>query len=529
MTIGELLADQARAQPDSAALVDDRAGRSLTFSELAVHVAHAAAWWQSQGITRGKAVLVFVPMSADLYVALLALFRLGAVALFLDPSAGRRHIEQCCALWAPDALLAIPKAHLLRITPGALQRIPLKVSLDHWLPGSRTWPRQWGKEACSTDMAKPADPALVTFTSGSTGQPKAALRTHQFLLAQHRALETNISLEAGEIDLATLPIFTLANLAAGVTTVIPDVDLRHPGAIDAERVFAQIQRRGVNRLTASPAFLERLIDYGQAAGRTLVTLRKVFTGGGPVFPRLLESMRQLAPRADVVAVYGSTEAEPIAHIEAGEIHAADTEAMQGGRGLLVGVPVKEVTLRILRDHWGAPVGQMTVDEFCAKTMPSGEPGEIVVTGEHVLKGYLGGIGDEETKFRMGGAIWHRTGDAGLLDESGRLWLLGRCAFRIDDPHGSIYPFGVECVAMNCMGVRRAAFLPLSGRRLLVVEGIVDPARKERLRFDIAWACVDEVRFIKRMPVDKRHNSKIDYPKLREMIGSKGAKAQADVG
>jgi hypothetical protein len=73
--------------------------------------------------------------------------------------------------------------------------------------------------------------------------------------------------------------------------------------------------------------------------------------------------------------------------------------------------------------------------------------------------------------------------------------------------------------MNCTGVRRAAFLSQFGRRLLVVEGAADPESKERLRSETAWARVDEVRFIKRMPVDKRHNSKIDYPKLREIIGS----------
>lgn len=110
MTIGDLLEGQARARPDALALVDDRAGRTLTFAALDEEVGRAAAWWRARGIGRGKAVLVFVPMSADLYVALLALFRLGAVALFLDPSAGREHIEQCCARQAPDALLATPRA-----------------------------------------------------------------------------------------------------------------------------------------------------------------------------------------------------------------------------------------------------------------------------------------------------------------------------------------------------------------------------------------------------------------------------------
>src|ERR1700679_3942539 len=129
MTIGDLLTEQARRGADALALADDRAGRMLTFGGLADEVGHAAAWWQSQGLKRGMAVLVFVPMSADLYVALLALFRLGAVALFLDPSAGQEHIERCCARWAPEALLAISKAHLLRLKSRALRRIPIKVSI----------------------------------------------------------------------------------------------------------------------------------------------------------------------------------------------------------------------------------------------------------------------------------------------------------------------------------------------------------------------------------------------------------------
>src|SRR5437773_2403780 len=81
-----------------------RGGRasSLTFAELEREVATAAAWLESLGLRKGMAALVFVPMSAELYVALLAMFRLGAVALFLDPSAGRAHIERCCARWPPD-------------------------------------------------------------------------------------------------------------------------------------------------------------------------------------------------------------------------------------------------------------------------------------------------------------------------------------------------------------------------------------------------------------------------------------------
>lgn len=517
MTIGDKLTEQARVRPGTVALIDDAAGRTLTFAQLDDEVAKAAAWWRARGLKRGEAVLVFVPMSADLYVALLALFRIGAVALFLDPSAGKEHLERCCARWAPVALLAIPKAHLLRLRSRALRAIPLKVTTGGWLPGTVRWLLGTTAERVTANDAQPEDAALVTFTSGSTGVPKGAVRTQGFLLAQYRALAPSIALEAGDVDLATLPVFTLANLAAGVTTVIPDVELRKPGAVDAARVWAQIERRGVNRITASPAFFERLIAEGKARGATLAGLRKLYTGGAPVFPRLLEALQALAPNAEVVAVYGSTEAEPIAHVGAHEIGADDLAVMRGGRGLLAGVPVDEVKLRVVRDRWGVARGTLSAEEFAAECLPVGETGEIVVAGDHVLPGYLGGIGDEETKFRVAGEVWHRTGDAGLLDERGRLWLAGRCAARIENARGAIYPFGVECVAMTFPSVRRAAMVALDGRRVLVVEAERDDRMAAELVVAVAWAQVDDVRFMATLPVDKRHNAKVDYPELRKRL------------
>jgi acyl-coenzyme A synthetase/AMP-(fatty) acid ligase len=287
MTIGDILALPVRTRPDAVALIDVRRGgeRRLTYADLGREVAAAAAWLETQGLRRGQAVLVFVPVSADLYVALLALFRLGAVALLLDPGAGRAHIEQCCARWRPDGLLAVPRAHLLQLRSAALRRIPLQMVAGGWFPGARRWPAGRRSEHADTWPAlAPESPALVTFTSGSTGLPKAAVRTHGFLLAQHRVVARHLALTPGEVDLATLPVFTLANLASGVTTVLPDVDLRRPGAVDGADVAATMARFGVTRITASPAFFERLRDHLAASGRTLPTLRKLFSGGGAGFP-----------------------------------------------------------------------------------------------------------------------------------------------------------------------------------------------------------------------------------------------------
>lgn len=523
MNIAEILRIHATARPMAAAIIDARRGRTrtLTFAGLDRASARAAHVLRRAGLRPGDTVMVFHPMSAELYIALTALLRLGLVAMFMDPWAGRAHIEHCCSLSPPRALIASPRAHLLRLLSPALRRIPLKFSIALPVPGAVTL--GWGEGGAVCELVEPClpeTPALLTFTSGSTGRPKAAVRTHRFLLAQHRALEQTMELTPGEVDLATLPIFVLANLASGVTSLIPNADLLHPGTIDPGPVVAQIDAHQPARMAASPAFLERLADYCAYHNRTLRGVRKIFTGGAPVFPRLLHRLRSAAPGAEITAVYGSTEAEPIAHIAYRAIKSEDIAAMLGGRGLLAGFPIPAIELKILPDRWGGPVGPYTRTEFEAACLPPGQAGEIVISGPHVLGGYLGGHGNEESKFSVDAARWHRTGDAGYLDDRGRLWLLGRCAARIENASGTVYPFTIECAAYQHPGVRRAAVASYQGRRILALElsGGVANADLTRFTQTLAWARIDEIQIHKQIPVDKRHNAKIDYPALRRLVG-----------
>jgi len=510
-TVPQLLRDAAQAWPDRPAIIESPRGieRQISFAALQKSADQFAIHLQSKGIRKGDAVLVFVPMSIDLYVILLGLFRLGAVATFLDPSAGVRHINACCQLRPPRAFIGGWKAHALGVLSSGIRAIPIKLISTQQPSG--------GDESTLptvTDL-QTNDPALITFTSGSTGQPKAAVRSHRFLLAQHHALKSSIRLEAGELDLTTLPIFVLANLASGVTSLLPDANLARPGFVNPDKIGNQIRKYGPTRTGGSPAFYERLAEESEL----LKGFQKIYTGGAPVFPNLLQKLQKLAPFAKVTAIYGSTEAEPIAEIACSEIAEADWLAMRSGRGLLTGHPVEGIQLRVLKDQWGTPMGNLSAEQFQSVTQAIGRTGEIVVSGNHVLSGYLNGQGDSETKFRVEGTLWHRTGDAGYLDEQGRLWLVGRCSAKIEDAKGTLYPFTAECIAQAFPFVRRSAFVSRQGERLLAVEyrNVPDQTEADQLRQALRQVEVDRLISIKSIPVDSRHNAKVNYPQLLKAL------------
>ncbi len=530
MNICHILIEQAARYPDRPAIVEGagRGTRTLSFAQIAERSARAAALFRMSGLTKGDRVLLFQPMSIELYVALLGIFRLGLVATVLDPSAGRRHIEQCCEIARPKAFLGPARAHILRFICKGLRQVKHHFVTAGWAPNAVRWstlkhlsPRD------SIATCNSSHEALLTFTSGSTGQPKATVRSHGFLRAQHSVLAESIDLEPREVDLATLPIFVLANMASGVTSIIPQCDLRRPGFIEPGPVLQQLEHHGITRTVGSPALYDRLLEGArEAAGKEsekgrvrLGMLEKLYTGGAPVFPRLLHELRAAMPQGRVIVVYGSTEAEPISHLDWDDASASDLAAMYAGKGLLVGRPVHQIDLRIADNRWGEPLPATSAQEFADLILPPEHPGEIIVCGPHVLTGYLNGVGDEETKFRVGSEVWHRTGDAGYMDAEGRLWLLGRAGAVIQDTRGTIYPFAAECAASNLDWIERSALARLSGERLLAVQlGPRAPADAERRVLEaLSWAHLDRVVRLPRIPVDRRHNAKIDYSSLEKEL------------
>jgi acyl-CoA synthetase (AMP-forming)/AMP-acid ligase II len=514
--LAEHLLRVARERPDQPALVDCCGGRerSWSFARLAADTARAAAALRAAGLRAGDVLLLWQPMSAELYILLIGAWRAGLVALFMDPGQHRRHKAAGALLWPPRALAGPWQAHLLSWTVPGLRGQLRRFITAGWFPGARR---------LALDAAEPADtllaecdddtPALVTCTSGSTGEPKAIVRTHGFLRRQHEVLVRELELQPGQIDLTGMPIFVLANLGSAVTSLIPAGNIARPGAIEPAPVLAQVRRWHPDRAIAAPAFWERLLQGG--AVPELAALRKIFTGGGPVHGELMQRLRHAAPQAQVTAVYGSTEAEPMAHITAAEWSALPAQA---GRWLPAGAIVEGMDVRVLADHWGQPLPSWTPQEFAAQQLPPGQVGEIVVAGALVIPGYLHGRGDAETKIRVGNIIWHRTGDAGCIDAAGRLWLAGRCAAKVRLGERVLYPLEVELCARQVRDVRRCALVQCGDHVILAVEADAAETSAAVRQHLVAHQFTGvQVRRVPHLPMDRRHNSKIDLVALRARL------------
>jgi olefin beta-lactone synthetase len=466
--IGAFIEMAARRGEQTAII--DREGRTISFAGLARRSGALAEGWHRGGLRPGDRVLLAMPVGIDLYAAIAGLWRLGAAIVFPEPALGLAGLRHAMRMTQPQALLTAGAYGVARVLVPGLWGVSLHLRLDADTPGDRL-------NACGADEA-----ALLSFTSGSTGRPKAILRSHGFLAAQDAALDPLIAPERDdEVDLVAFPVFVLANLARGTTSVLPNWRLRNPGSADTDAILRVLKTHRITRALVPPSIGEIL------ASAPDLPLRILLTGGGPVFPDLLRRLRRVMPdTADIISVYGSTEAEPIAWQRASAISAGQWRAMETGSGLLAGQPIGAVDIRL-------------IDQ------------EILVTGDHVNKSYLGGQGDADNKITLDGRVWHRTGDAGRLDAEGNLWLRGRLSGRC----GEVYPFQVEAPARLWAGVKRTALVPIDGRPMLAIEG--DEAQLGVWKEAAAGLGVDTVVRIGHMPMDRRHQSKIDHPALRKLM------------
>jgi olefin beta-lactone synthetase len=520
--IVEAFNDQARRTPDRLALTITRHGdatgvETATFGDLRDRAERYAAGLRDADFREGHRILLAADLSVDFYALAMAIVGSRMTVVFIDGSMERRRLLG--ALRSAGARGVVGGADSLR----RWWRVPPLFRMRRYTPdaaprGVRALARLVGPAGQATLVPSPPDtPAFVSFTSGSTGRAKGAVRTHGVLLGQHRALARHLPAADGDVDMPCFPAMVLHNLCLGVPTVLPPIDLRRPDRIDPAAVVDTARRTGVTTLSGAPAYIELVVEHLHATGEGLSRVRRVMVGGAPVPRALCVRVMEAFPGADTRVLYGSTEAEPIAHVTMAEVVAAN------GDGLLVGAPVPEVDL-VIADLPDSIDGERDRAHLMAANT---RVGEIVVRGAGVSRTYVGDpIAEAAYKVREpGGAVWHRTGDIARLDSQGRLWLMGRRNDAVRRSGRTIHPLPLEVAVGELPGVRRAALVAHAGapdgELVVIPRGVGTLAR--------VVACLEDhgleglpVRVVKDIPMDRRHASKIDRSELASRLATTAA-------
>jgi len=527
VNISRPLTEMARTQPETPAIIFPQEQRRLTFRELEEESCRIAAGCGRIGISRGMRVALLVPPSPELFAMTFALFKVGAVPVFIDPGIGARNMKGCLADAAPEAFIGIPRAHVARRMLG-WGRATLRILVT--VGGGRFWggvPLAELRRPAAGDVpftpvrTRRDEVAAILFTSGSTGPPKGAVYTHGTFAAQVDALREMYDIRPGEVDLPTFPLFALFAPALGMTALIPRMDFTRPGQVDPRNILGPAEEYAATTMFGSPALLNRVGRHGVANGIKLPSLKRVISAGAPVPAAVLERFAALLPDdAEIFTPYGATEALPVSSIGSREI-LGETGRMTGeGRGVCIGRPVSSISLAII------PISDEPIETWREElALPAGEVGEIAVRGPQVSTAYLNRL--EATRLAKiadpSGGVWHRMGDVGYRDSAGRIWFCGRKSHRVVTEQETLYTIPVEGVFNTHPEVFRTALVGISGPKrttcpvlCVELEEKKSRAEQERIRQELLelgghyphTRGIREILFHPGFPVDIRHNAKI---------------------
>jgi acyl-coenzyme A synthetase/AMP-(fatty) acid ligase len=375
--------------------------------------------------------------------------------------------------------------------------------------------RARGKGTALPTRPGPNDDAGVGFTSGSTGPAKGVIYKHHQLQAQRDALVRLYSIDASDSLVAAFGPFALLGTLMGIPSVVPDMEVTSPGSLTGPALADAAASIDATLVFASPAALKNVAatsgDFSADQRAALGHTRLLLSAGAPVPAETLRAAARLVPNAEAHTPYGMTEAMPVANIDL-----ADIDAVGDGEGVCVGHPVEGVDVAISAlDNAGSAIGDLSSD--------TGVLGEVCIRAAHMRNGYDRlWMTESEASQPMG---WHRSGDVGHLDDEGRLWIEGRIGDVITTPDGPVTPVGIEHVVAGIDGVDLAAVVgvgPLGTQQVVVVLSLVgggrrsslaDEALADRVRDAAGPVDIAAVLTVPSLPVDKRHNSKIDRTRI----------------
>jgi olefin beta-lactone synthetase len=529
MNIIELFEQQVQKKPNSKAITDAKSLNSLSFKNLHIRSLSIATILQNDGIKRNDHVLIFIPPSLELMSCLFALLKIGAVAIFIDPGVGKKQLLNCIKICKPSAMIGVKSIHLLRmIYRTCFSTIKKNYSFSKYnLPGIKNLTPSTPARKFTHDINS-NDNAAIVFTSGGTGNPKGVVYTHKMFCTQINLLQKEFALNSEDIDYSCFPLFSFLIVTMGITTIIPNMDPRKPANCNPQKITNDLIFHNISFASGSPAIWERIANYCQYNSITFPKLRSILMFGAPVNPSLLKKLTPLVPNGDIFTPYGATESLPICNISAKEILSSTANKTDTGAGTCIGKPLEEKNVKIIKQTTAA------INNFSELTLLADyQIGEIIVTGEQVTQKYLNNQhANLISKIKKENKIWHRLGDVGYFDSLGRIWFCGRSSHVIKINKQLIYPIKIESIFNNNSMIKRSALIKIITSNKSHLTLIIERYDKsKRLYFNKKTNFISQLLKInsclkkenqitkfflsKKLPLDRRHNIKIDRIKLSQ--------------
>jgi acyl-CoA synthetase (AMP-forming)/AMP-acid ligase II len=454
-TIPAMARDAGRRFGDAEAVVED--ARRVDFASLASMIEDAARALIASGISRGDRVAVWAPNSLEWIVAALGVTTAGGVLVpvntrFRGPEAAfvltrsraralftvRGFLDTDYPALLADAGVALPDLeHTILLSSEGDEA---STGWEEFLARTRAVPRA-DLDARLASIG-PDDPSDVVFTSGTTGTPKGVVMTHGQTLRAYLDWCDWADLRRGDRYLIANPFFHIFGYKAGCLAALMRGATIVPVAVfDAGAVLELVDRERVSVLPGPPTIYHSLLDHPDRSRRDISSLRLAVTGAADIPVELIRRVAEELPFERILTGYGLTEAGTVTGSRPDDDfeHIATT----------VGVPWPGFEVRTVTDSGG--------------DTPPGEPGEVVVRGETVMRGYLDD--PDATAEAIDADGWLHTGDLGTFDPDGYLRIVGRIKDMFIVGGFNAYPAEIENLLLRHPRIAQVAVIGVPDERL----------------------------------------------------------------
>lgn len=418
------------------ALIDDTAGRTYTYGELAATVRRLAGNLARRGSQKGDIFVICAPNSAEYAITLLAVWSLGGRSLTINPLYTAREMGDQLQDAGARYVLTVPEL-VERVREASGPTVETIYTFGE-APGAIPF------EPLMTEAAEPPevtidpreDVAVLLYSSGTTGLPKGVMLTHYNVVAN--ICQTQAITHASDQDtlIASLPFFHIAawvvlfhlGLYNGGTVVIQ-------ARFDLERFLAALQNYGVTRTLVVPPILLALAKQPIVDNYDLSQFTALLVGAAPLGENVA---RMCAERVGclVQQAYGLSETSPLAIV-----NPEDAQKLKLGS---VGTCLPNTECKIIDPASGEELG-------------THQQGELWLRGPQIMKGYLNR--PDATAATIDGEGWLRTGDIGYADEDGHFYIVDRLKEMIKYKAMQVAPAELEAILLSHPDVADAAVIP----------------------------------------------------------------------